>query len=570
MQAWTRRLAWLAPSAAVVACLGTLAGPVLAQRVEGRMVQELDGRPVVGGFAVLTDTLGHEVARALTDADGGFVLVAPEPGSYLLHSAIIGWRSTVSPPVLLDREATVDYTFVIRPQVVVLAPVQVVGETSCRGSREVGEAVVGVWDEARKALSAVSWTQRTTRFEFRWIRYERTLDARSLQVLGETTTLQQGVFARGPFGTVSADSLWAVGFVRPAESGAWVFEGPDAAALLSEEFATLHCFAVTASDEDPNLIGLTFQPVRDRDVPDIDGVLWLDRRSGELRALEFRFTHVPWNIVNEHVGGSVEFQRLPTGAWVVRRWWVRMPIPETVIGLEGRSRVVARRLREQGAVVTEIRDLDGQPVAIGEPGYVTGTVYDSSLSEPMRGARILLAGTSYQTVADSTGAFALREIPAGTYLLEVEHLALGAAPLVPGTRSITVLPGQGLDVWLGVPSVETLWLSLCPEGPRSDAVGALSGRVTDRLGHPVSGATVSAQGRRWVVMDSPPYYKSVDRAVITAVTGSDGQYAICGFEEGVPIRVQAVLGERRNAVPTVAWVDGGRFSRVDLTLGPER
>ncbi|HEX9692111.1 MAG TPA: carboxypeptidase regulatory-like domain-containing protein [Gemmatimonadales bacterium] len=534
------------------------------------MVNELDNRPVVGGFVVLTDMLGHEVARALTDAAGGFVLVAPEPGAYRLHSAIIGWRSTVSPPVLLDRDGTVDYTFVIRPQPVVLAPVLVVGETSCRGSSEVGEAVVGVWDEARKALSAVSWTERATPFEFRWIRYDRTLDSRSLVVLGESTTERQGVFARGPFGTVSADSLWAVGFVRPAESGAWVFEGPDARALLSEEFANLHCFALAVSDEDPGLIGLSFQPVKDRDVPDIDGVLWLDRRSGELRALEFRFTHLPWNIVNEHVGGHVEFQRLPTGAWVVRRWWVRMPIPETTIGLAGRRRVVARRLREQGAVVSEIRDLDGKPVVIGEPGYVTGTVYDSSQAEPIAGARIVLAGTPYQTRADSTGAFALREIPAGTYLLAVVHPALDVAPPVPGTRSITVLPGEGLEVWLGVPSIETLWQSLCPDAPRSDGVGALAGRVTDGLGHPVSGATVSAQGRRWIVMEGPPYARSVDRAVVTGVTGPDGQYAICGFEEGLPIRMQAALGERRNAVPTVAWVDGGRISRVDLTLRPKR
>jgi len=536
------------------------------------MLHESDGRPVVGGFVVLTDTLGHEITRALTDPAGGFVLVAPGPGTYRLRSAVIGWYSTLSPPMLLGRGATVGYTFVIRPRAVVLESVQVEGETSCRVTHEMGEAVVRVWDEAAKALSAVSWTERTVLFEFRWIRYERTLDARSLLVLSETTTLQEGVFGKGPFGAVAPDSLWALGFVRPADSGAWVFDAPDAMTLLSQEFASFHCFAVVAHDEDPDAIGLTFQPVRDRDVPDIDGTLWLDRRSGELRTLEFRFVQLPWNIVNEHVGGRVEFQRLPTGAWVVQRWWIRMPVPETAIGLtrDGRPRVTARRLREEGAIVSEIRHLDGNRVTIGEPGHVTGTVYDSIHSEPMGGALIFLAGTPYQTRADSTGAFALREVPAGTYLLGVEHPAFGAAPPLPGTRSITVLPGEGLELWLGVQSTETLWRSVCPETPQLLAVGALSGRVTDGAGRPVSGASVSAQGRRWIVTDAPPYYRYVDRAVVTAVTGPDGQYAICGLEEGLPIRVQAAFGERRTSAPTVAWADGGRITRVDLTLPPER
>lgn len=566
------RLARLARSAFAAGCLVVVAGPVLAQSVQGRMVHESDGRPVAGGFVILTDTLGHEVARALTDASGAFVLVAPTPGAYRLRSAVIGWQATLSPPVLLERGATVDYTFVIRPRPVVLEAVQVEGETACRGSREAGEAVLSAWGEARKALQAVTWTQQTARFEFRWIRYERTLDARSLLVLSEITSPEQGVFAQGPFGTVAPDSLWTLGFVRAAESGAWLFEAPDAPTLLSEQFASFHCFAVVAPDGEREAIGLTFQPVGDRDVPDIDGTLWLDRLSGELRALEFRFVNLPWNIVNEHVGGRVEFQRLPSGAWVVRRWWIRMPMLETAIGLtpDGQPRVVARRLREQGAVVSEIRHLDGSPVAIGEPGHIAGTVYDSAHAEPMGEALVFLAGTPYQTRTDSTGAFALREIPAGTYLLGVEHPAIAAAPPLPGTRSITVLPGEGLDVWLGVPSTETLWHSICPDIPRSEAVGALSGRVTEGPGRPISGATVSAQGRRWILSDGPPYYRSIDRAVVTAVTGPDGGYAMCGFEEGLPIRVQAALGERHTGVPIMAWVDGGRISRVDLTLRPQR
>ena len=55
------------------------------------------------------------------------------------------------------------------------------------------------------------------------------------------------------------------------------------------------------------------------------GVLWLDERTSELRAVEYGYTRIPDGVDNERIGGTVEFLKLPSGAWIVHQWQIRMP-----------------------------------------------------------------------------------------------------------------------------------------------------------------------------------------------------------------------------------------------------
>lgn len=323
------------------------------------MVQESRAAPVAGAFVVLLDTLGHEVDRALTGDDGGFTVTPPVPGRYYLLSAVVGWRATRSPAVTVGAGEAVAYTFVVRPQPVRLDTLTVTGERRCDTRADTGRAVVAVWEEARKALGAVSWRQQASTLRYKWIHYERTLTPRSLQVLDETSSTIEGMFSGGPFETLDPQVLWDRGFIRPSLDGGWLFEGPDARVFLSEQFAVLHCFGVVAHPDDDELIGLAFQPVADRKVPEIAGTLWLDRYSSELRLLEFQFVQLPWRVDNAHVGGHEEFQRLPTGVWIVRRWWLRMP--------NGIHQQQPLTIEEEGAVVTEIRTRDGHVIVFEYP-----------------------------------------------------------------------------------------------------------------------------------------------------------------------------------------------------------
>ena len=47
-----------------------------------------------------------------------------------------------------------------------------------------------------------------------------------------------------------------------------------------------------------------------------------------LHHLEFTYVRLPQGLTAPNAGGRVEFMRVPTGAWIVRDWIIRMPIAE--------------------------------------------------------------------------------------------------------------------------------------------------------------------------------------------------------------------------------------------------
>src|SRR4029079_17153094 len=69
-------------------------------------------------------------------------------------------------------------------------------------------------------------------------------------------------------------------------------------------------------------------PTPDRKkTPEIHGTMWLDRKSAELRSLEYRYTNVPSEQADE-ARGDMEFSRLANGAWAITKWAIRMPVLE--------------------------------------------------------------------------------------------------------------------------------------------------------------------------------------------------------------------------------------------------
>jgi hypothetical protein len=152
------------------------------------------------------------------------------------------------------------------------------------------------------------------------------------------------------------------------------YYGPDLPVFLSGVFLAQHCYRVEQAEgaAADSQVGLGFEPVgRGRQV-DVAGVLWLDRESSELRELLFRYTNLGgW--AGRGAQGRVVFERLPNGAWVIRRWSIRMPIPRVVsrpmsmpgvaAATGGVDTVGVAGYREEGGVVTEVRTATGQLVA---------------------------------------------------------------------------------------------------------------------------------------------------------------------------------------------------------------
>jgi len=150
-----------------------------------------------------------------------------------------------------------------------------------------------------------------------------------------------------------------------AEAESIAYYAPDAGVIQDSSFLVSHCFGLVRRALDGvQQVGLSFQPVPERRLPDVRGVLWLDEGTAELRALEFSYTRVPDGVTDERIGGAVGFLRLPAGSWIVRRWELRMPRLAAEASTSGYApaRVRVRGFRDRGGEVLEIHALDGRRV----------------------------------------------------------------------------------------------------------------------------------------------------------------------------------------------------------------
>lgn len=351
------------------AALGFLATfPLDAQSIRTVLVGAGTRQPIAGALVALTDSTGHELHRTLTDASGrvGFDLA---PGAYRLRVFRIGvarWESA------LFRLAAGDTlrTPLAAPEVpITLAALAVSAERRCRLRPEEGSAAATLWEEARKALEATEWTMTSRLYRFRTVSYVRVYGP-----VGDLPTEEQRTVGVGlsswPFASIALDSLEARGFVQTDSAGEVHYYGPDLTVLFSQMFLSQHCFKVQTSSRD-SLIGLGFEPVSSRKLSDIAGVLWLDRTSMELRHLEFSYTRLGgW--VGRGAQGVIAFERLPSRAWVIRRWFIRAPIPRVgmkqvvqggVVTQGPRDTLGVGGYREEGAHVITVLSATGLPIA---------------------------------------------------------------------------------------------------------------------------------------------------------------------------------------------------------------
>jgi len=156
---------------------------------------------------------------------------------------------------------------------------------------------------------------------------------------------------------------------------------------------------------------------------EIAGTLWLDRKTAELRDLEYEYRglpNLPLSVKSEDFGGRVEFQRMPTGAWIVQRWVIRMPILVDKGPLAARSegvipggvstrpeRVQLAAIREEGGEVVETVARGERRESATEASTVRGIVFDSTRMEPLPNARVFFDGTQFSARTDASGRFAM-------------------------------------------------------------------------------------------------------------------------------------------------------------------
>jgi carboxypeptidase family protein len=314
-------------------CLtSVVAAPVTAghaQTVRGIVREQTSGTPLVGVLMTLSraDTSGAPVVTVLTNERGAYSLRASLPGRFRLGAKRIGVRRFESEPFDLGSFQEVERNIELEALALQLPTVTVESNNPlCVRRADQAGRIASLWDEVRTALTATQVSMRDRLVRVRIERYVHELDAQSLQLRTERFRRQTSGLVERPFYSLPADALSRGGYWRVLPNDSISYYAPDAEVLLSPVFARDHCFEV-AEGRGPRagLTGIAFDLAAGREPPDVRGTIWLDARTFELRLLEFRYSRLPVSTGNRNIGGEVHFTRVPSGAWIVAKWFIRMP-----------------------------------------------------------------------------------------------------------------------------------------------------------------------------------------------------------------------------------------------------
>lgn len=561
-----------------------------AQTVRGRLLDP-DGQTGLGSaMIVLEDRNGNEIQRALSRSNGLFQLNAPAAGSYRLRAERIGYATTRSDYFDLVAGETLTQNLVAAVEVITLEGLVAGGERKCTVRPEEGLAVTRVWDEARKALSAAAWTQERGYYQYEMRNIVRRLEPESRKVLDEQQSYNRA-YTQAPYVSRPADSLVNGGFARitPRESVYWA---PDAEVLLSDAFLDTHCFNLKTDAQDaPGLIGLAFEPVSGRRLPDIGGTLWLDLATSRLERLDYTYRNLnlPRTILTSGIGGTLEFEALPNGTWIVNRW--RISMPKAGMGtnvLSGGGTAILEEIIVQGGDVIRVHDNERTVLESDLGGGIAGMVRDS-LRAGLPDARVYVVGTGIESFTDPEGKFQLVGLDAGVYSVTFSHPYLDPYGYIPEPFDVEVLADTDTpaQVSFTAPRMAGIKRGMCrdverPETPASGGVGGsrigiLIGQVTDADGNPVPNAMVrilsddydlsglatgvSVQRRRGgtlISTNASGYYRACWVPVDTSL-----DVAVVEFDEGAdPSNPNEVELLTREQSVMVGGDDG--FERLDL------
>ena len=542
------------PRSAAMLCVGLLPGVLTAQSIHGNVVTRGDSAVVSGAVVLLVNGGDSVVARALTNDRGEYRVIAPSAGTYRLRTLRIGFRPMVSEPIALSAAEDVTRRLSFSGSPFQMDTVRVIGANACRGRADSSMTPFGVWDQIRTALTAAQVSAADRSLASTVVRFDRVIDPVRDKVIKQTARLQIQ-FAPRPWVALPLDSLRRVGYVVTDTSGDVTYYAPDLDVLASDEFIADHCFRIVAAT-DTAMLGLAFEPTPERGrVPEIRGTIWLSRRTSELRDMEYRYVNIARAKADGRAGGSMSFVRLPTGAWMISRWDIRMPVQETHVrgGFAGTPGITDVRLIEihvsGGALALVRRGRD--TLFTGEPFATTGMVTDSVSGRAIAGARVTLAGTLRETVTDGEGRFHLVRVIPGNYELAVRTASLDS--LGTAVRLAITLIDESTSPTIHLPSAEQVAMLLCG----NVRVGLVAGSARLR------GDSIPP-GRVDVTVEWPDSVAGRFHALKSRMDNTGG-FRVCGVPLHTPLVIR-LTGDSIAAERAERVIAAGLFTRADVVV----
>jgi len=516
-----------------------------AQVIRGAVNAEGTGAPLRGAVVTLFDASGNAPGlRVLTDNDGSFAMRAPSPGSWVLEARAIGYAPRRTSPRTVAAGETVMERIVLRQVATRLATLRVEARSACRKANELDAVTTEVWDDVWAALAATQLARQQRLVRAEVFVFTREIDVSTNLVMQEERGVAS-VLDENPFRTASPEELTTKGFWRASLLGNVEFHGLDAATVISPEFLAGHCFNLVRRDSAGKaVIGLAFRPVNDRNRADVQGVLWVDAESRDLRTLEFTYTGL--KLRGPAAGGRLAFTRLPNGVLIDDQWVLQHPFEkDRAVGVQRTGVAAAPDMTQRPG--TTLRVGGGFVLAdsarMRQFASVAGIVMQGPA--PADAVSVELLGSGQRFVTDSTGLFLLQDIVPGTY----EMRLMRAGPADRGGfvqhGQLVLAPGDLARVSLEVPDADSIASELCP-GKAATTTPIFVAVREEHSNRAASSYRVEARWEPPVDSLGAPLGKP---GGVRALTDWRGEFVACNVPAGASVSFRTTTGEAQWSLP---------------------
>jgi hypothetical protein len=525
--------AFLALLIAAVSPRLTNRGAAVAQNLTGRVSDSLSGQALSGAVVIVLDAQGASLLRRVTDEFGRYRFDLPRQAARV-EVRRIGFRpanANVSPS---GDDRSLDFRLMRVPSL--LEPVRVLDNASCPRRRD-RQAAFALWDQMRSALLATIAERDFDPPVVQRLAYDRVLDDRD-RIAKQSVRADSATAGRAFSAVRSAAGFATNGFVADSGSSR-VFLGPDADALVDDEFLRSYCLSIAAANADhPGRVGLAFEPARRvlRRI-DIAGVVWIDTVRRSVDELEFRYRGLESYEMALRPGGWISFRTMANGVPFIDRWYLRVVVPPDKIAERGYVPRWRLEVHEGGGEMAAARWTNGAQWR-AQLGTVQGRLLRSG--KPLANTGVRLAESPYRAVSDSAGFFRIDRLLPGPYDITVEDDLLQPVGVAMATsRAFVAARDSTADIDVDAPTLNDFVRAQCKT--KVDSVLLLAAQVVWPDGKVASFADAKLSQASNVMVDDdgfhrfegPPEWASVWHGE----TGVTGRFYVCDLPRRALLRL---------------------------------